>query len=121
MYYDTAAKEYRAIMGKDMSFDDWFAMATSGGIDEEKRNKLVNNPLPDSKVIVISGKYYCVHHDLMDTGEHYSYENGVFTYFGDNSAISVLKKLTFDINCIEDVGYDAAEAPMLTSAQAALL
>ena len=56
MYYDTAAKEYRAIMGKDLSFDDWFAMATSGGIDEEKRNKLVNNPLPDSKVIVISGK-----------------------------------------------------------------
>lgn len=121
MYYDTAAKEYRAIMGRDMSFDDWFAMDTSGSIDEEKRNELVSNPLSDSKVIVIGGKYYCVYYGWMDTGEPYTYENGVFTYLGDGSGIRISKCYTFRINCIEDIDYDAAVASMLTPAQAALL
>ncbi|MDE7194470.1 MAG: hypothetical protein K2O14_10920 [Oscillospiraceae bacterium] len=121
MYYDTAAKEYRAIMGRDMSFDDWFAMDTSGSIDEEKRNELVSNPLSDSKVIVIGGKYYCVYYGWMDTGEPYTYENGVFTYLGVDSGIRISKGYTFRINCIEDIDYDAAVASMLTPAQAALL
>lgn len=120
MYYDTAAKEYRAIDGKEMTFEEAFAMDTSGSLSEEKRRNFVEGKMLDTEVVVIGEKYYCFDYGLFGIGEPYTYENGVFTEC-EYGTVRISRGWTYNINHIEDINYDEAVASMLTPAQAALL
>ena len=117
MYYDTAAKEYRAIDGKEMTFEEAFAMDTSGSLSEEKRRNFVEGKMLDTEVVIIGEKYYCFDYGLFGTGEPYTYENGTFTKC-ESGTVRISRGWTYDINHVEDINYDEAAASMLTPAQA---
>lgn len=113
MYYDTAAKEYRAIQGKKLDICDVLAMDTTGSLDKFKYN---GDMLP-AEAVLIGGKYYVLNYEIMDIGTPFLYENGEFIEQNGCYVRNCHLKMT----SVEDIDYDAAVASMLTPAQAALL
>ena len=69
MYYDTAAKEYRAIVGVLLDKNEVTQMDSTGSI-----------PYPDEyfQVSLVGGKYYLFSMGVMDSGSVYVYEDGRF-------------------------------------------
>lgn len=115
MYYDTAAKEYRAIRGKEMDINDILAMDTAGVIERFREDNIEYTE--EVTVTFIGGKYYVLSHKFMDIGTPFTYENGKFVQQSDCH----IRNCHIDMTSVEDIDYDAATASMLTPAQAALL
>lgn len=113
MYYDTAAKEYRAIQGKDLDIRDVLAMDTTGALDQFRDN----GDMFQAEAVLIGGKYYVLDHGFMEIGTPFIYENGEFIEQSD----CYVRNCHISMNSIEYIDYDAAVASMLTHAQAALL
>lgn len=115
MYYDTAAKEYRAIQGKELNFRDVLALDTKGALDRFREYS--SEYIGPVTATLIGGKYYVLEQGIMDIGTPFTYENGVFVEQSD----CYVRNCHISMNSIEYIDYDAAVASMLTPAQAALL
>ncbi len=112
MYYDTAAKEYRIILGEKIPMDTIREMDTTG-VAAEYTN-------PDDTflldyAVLMCGKYYML--GLSDVfapvGTPYTYEDGKFTQCGTDCAVrcSYIQEW-LDIDYVSFVDYDSAVASM---------
>ncbi len=84
MYYDTAAKEYRNIVGKQIDYKQIMEMDSTNVFEEYTAE------YNDTKFIyacLIGGKYYCACMDRMGFYLVCTYENGVFVPVPDDSAV----------------------------------
>ncbi len=115
MYYYTAAKEYRAIQGKELNFRYVLALDTKCALDRFREDS--SEYIGPVTATLIGGKYYVLEQGIMDIGTPFTYENGVFAEQSD----CYVRNCHISMNSIEYIDYDAAVASMLTPAQAALL
>lgn len=97
MYFDTAAQEYRVIVGVDVSVEDIRAMDTANVLAE-----ILDCDQTFLNIQLIGGKYYCIVQGYTDWGRVYTYDNGVFTLIEDSNVITSLNlcelKEVVDIN-----------------------
>ena len=112
MYYDTAAKEYREIIGVQLNPEDIFAMDRTGALDDYRK---AYDGGDIGIVRLFGGKYYLFEYLMMDTGRVFVYENGAFINLEDCGIRTPHRDL---MDKIEDIDYDVAVASMLTPAQA---
>ncbi|MCM1382177.1 MAG: hypothetical protein NC192_09575, partial [Muribaculaceae bacterium] len=106
MYYDTAAREYRAIVGKAMTVDEIKAM------DKDLTLKEYYDWYDENGYVVfvfIGGKYYNAALGPMDTGNIYTYENGKFILSHDRVRRT---SSDYNVSMVADVDVDAAIAEM---------
>lgn len=105
MYFDTAAREYRVIVGVDVSIEDIRAMDTTNVLDEllEYDGTLLD-------IQLIGGKYYCIVQGYTDWGHVYTYDNGVFTLI-ENSNVLISPNLC-ELKEVVDIDIEQALASM---------
>ncbi len=111
MYYDTAAEEYRNIVGEDISLEDIKAMDKDSSLEG----------LYDGSIIgarCLGKKYYIFVRGAMDTGTGYEYKDGRFVQTEDSKKT----RISGDINHINvrDIDIDKALAEMISAEDAAL-
>lgn len=106
MYYDTAAREYRAIASEDIPVEEIKAMDSTVVFAEYYREDC-----PFVWFQTIGGGYYLlIKQAMMDWGEPYKYENGRFIKL-ENSGI----RMSLDDNglpLVKDIDIDSAIAEM---------
>ena len=111
MYYDTAAREYRAIASEDISVEEIKAMDSTGVFAE-----YYSEDCPFAAFQSIGGGYYLlIKQAMMDYGEPYKYENGRFIKL-ENSGI----RMSHDDNglpLVKDFDIDSAVAEMKSPAE----
>lgn len=105
MYFDTAAQEYRVIVGVDVSVEDIRAMDTTNVLAEllEYDEKFLD-------IQLIGGKYYCIVQGYTDWGHVYTYDNGVFTLIEDSNVL--ISPNLCELKAVVDIDIEQALASM---------
>ncbi|MCM1022728.1 MAG: hypothetical protein NC395_01555 [Prevotella sp.] len=106
MYYDTAAREYRAIPGKQLSADEIRAMDKDGVLD----GFFESDEYGERRYGVVGGKYYCVNLGAGVT-------EAVFTYDGkfkrvENSNVRMNLENFSGCKAVADIDIEQAIAEM---------
>lgn len=119
MVYDTSARRYYTVIGKEISIDDLYAMDSTGVLTPKE-----NLVIPEAQII--GNKYYALGGAHFLGGvDFYVYENGAFVkvqcdnILSDNMFIRISEHPTKNTVYIED--FDQALATMVTPEQAAEL
>lgn len=101
MYFDTAAQEYRVIVGVDVSAEDIRAMDTTNVLAE-----VLDYDENFLDIKLIGGKYYCIVQGYPDWGHVYTYDNGVFTLIEDSNVITSLNLC--ELKAVVDIDIEQA-------------
>ena len=105
MYFDTAAQEYRVIVGVDVSVEDIRAMDTTNVLEE-----VLDYDKKYLDIQFIGGKYYCIVQGFTDWGHVYTYDNGVFTLIEDSNVLT--SPNLCELNAVVDIDIEQALANM---------
>lgn len=81
MYYDTAYRKYRAIIGVQLTVDEIRAMDKDGALAEYYGN----DEYGDRIYGLVGGKYYCVNFGMNYTEAVFTYDNGKFKLEEDSN------------------------------------
>lgn len=107
MYYDTAKREYRSIIGVQLTVDEIKEMDKDGVLSEYYENDEYNDRIYG----LVGGKYYCV-----NFGTHYT--EAVFTYDGgkfelvENSNVRFKLENNSSLETVVDIDIEQALASM---------
>ncbi|MBD5141597.1 MAG: hypothetical protein HDT25_09340 [Ruminococcus sp.] len=106
MYYDTAAQEYRSIIGVQMTLDEIKEMDKDGVLAEYYEN----DEYGDHIYGLVGGKYYCVNFGKYETEAVYTY-NGKFE-LAENSKVRYKLENNSTENAVVDIEIEQALANM---------
>lgn len=81
MYYDTAYRKYRAIIGVQLTVDEIMAMDKDGALAEYYGN----DEYGERVYGLVGGKYYCVNFGMNYTEAVFTYDNGKFKLEEDSN------------------------------------
>lgn len=110
MYYDTAAKEYRNILGKGIDYKQIMEMDSTNVFEEYTAEY---NDTRFVYACIIGGKYYCAGLGPMGPELVCAYENGVFVPVPDDSAVRYTEHDPYRNNVV-NIDIDKALSEMIT-------
>jgi len=110
MYYDTAAKEYRNIVGKEINYRQIMEMDTTNVFEEYTAEYSGGKSVG---AVLIGGKYYCAGLGPMGPKLVCTYENGVFVPVPDDSAVRYTEHNSYRNNVV-NIDIDKALSEMIT-------
>ncbi len=118
MYYDTSAKEYRAILGEYIPLETIIGMDSTGVLDKYHKP---DESLEYFEAVLVCNKFYMFGTGVMMNayGEPHLYENGAFVHCAEEYNVRRSHMGWYDINSVIYVDYDSAVNFMLSPEQAA--